>query len=150
MVDDFGIKVLDNVHANHPVSTLKKYYEVTVDWKGQIFVGIQLKWDCEKQTLDTHVPGFIPSESHKYQHKTPSNPQHATEKAAPIQYGAKVQTTTHDTLPCISAERIRRIQEVVGTFAWYLRTVDPNMATTMSSIASRKLKGTEKLEEEVK
>ena len=38
---------------------------------------------------------------------------------------------------------------MVGTFAWYSRAVDPTMAATMSSIASRQSKGTENLEKEV-
>ena len=31
VVDDFGIKVEGKNHANHLVSTLKKYYGITVD-----------------------------------------------------------------------------------------------------------------------
>ena len=33
-IDDFGIKVEGNNHPNYLVSTLKKYYDITVDWKG--------------------------------------------------------------------------------------------------------------------
>ena len=104
VVDDFGVKFTGDVHANHLISTLKKDYEVTVDWKGELFVGIKLEWDYDKRTLDTHVPGFTKRALHKYQHPTPKRPQHAPAKAAPIQYGAKVQTTQRDTSPYISAE----------------------------------------------
>ena len=34
VVDEFGIKVEGNNHPNYLVSTLKKYYDITVDWKG--------------------------------------------------------------------------------------------------------------------
>ena len=34
VVDDFGIKVEGNNHANHLFSKLKKHYDITVDWKG--------------------------------------------------------------------------------------------------------------------
>ena len=54
VVDDFGIKVEGKNHANHLVSTLKKNYDITVDWKGELFVGTKLKWDYDKRTLDTH------------------------------------------------------------------------------------------------
>ena len=63
--DDFGIKVEGNNHANHLVSTLKKHYDITVDWKGELFVGIRIKWDYEKRTLDTHIPNFFPKALHK-------------------------------------------------------------------------------------
>ena len=150
VVDDFGVKFIGDMHANHLISTLKKDYGVTIDWKGDLFVGIKLKWDYEKRTLDTHVPGFTKRALHKYQHPTPKKPQHAPAKAAPIQYGAKVQTTQHDTSPYISADRIKRIQDVVGTFAWYARACDPTMAATLSSIATRQTKATTNLEGEVK
>ena len=107
-------------------------------------------WDYKNRTLDTHIPDLIPKALHKYHHKTPSKPQHAPAKSVPIQYGAKVQTTNTDTSRRISAERIRHIQDVVGTFAWYSRATDPTMAVATRSIASRQSKATEKLEEEVK
>ena len=36
LVDDFGIKFEGDNHANHLVSTLKKYYDITVEWKGAL------------------------------------------------------------------------------------------------------------------
>ena len=113
-------------------------------------MGIQIDWDYQKQTLDTHIPNFVPKALKKYQHKKPEKSQHAPAKAAPIEYGAKIQTNEHDISPPISAERIKRIKDVVGTFSWYGRATDPTMTATMSSIASRQSKATEKLEKEVK
>ena len=150
VVDDFGVKYKGDCHANHLINTLKKDYEVKIDWKGELFVGIKLVWDYEKRTLDTHVPEYTKQALHKFQHPAPERPQHAPAKAAAIQYGAKVQKTTHDTSPMISAKAIKRIQEVVGTFAWYARACDPTMAATLSSIATRQSKATTNLEEEVK
>ena len=148
-VDDFGVKFTGDCHANHLISTLKKDYDVTIDWKGELFVGIKLEWDYKNRTLDTHIPGFTKRALHQYQHPAPKRPQHAPAKAAPIQYGAKVQTTTHDTSPRVSAEKIKHIQDVVGTFAWYSRACDPTMAATLSSIASRQTKATTDLNAEV-
>ena len=149
VVDDFGVKYNGDVHANHLISTLKKDYDVTVDWKGDLFVGIKLVWDYKNRTLDTHVPGYTKRALHKYQHPTPKRPQHAPAKAAPIQYGAKVQTTKHDTAPYISAAKVKCIQEIVGTFAWYARACDPTMAATLSAFATRQSKATTDLEAEV-
>ena len=90
VVDDFGVKVVGDTHANHLVNTLKKNYDITVDWKGDLFVEIKLEWDYKNRMLDTHVPGFVKKALDKYQHPTPKRQQHAPAKAAPIQYGAKV------------------------------------------------------------
>ena len=84
-----------------------------------------------------------------FQHPAPPKPQHSPAQAAPIQYGAKVQQEYIDTSPQISKEGIRRIQEIVGTFAWYSAATDPTMAKTLSSIASRQAKATEQLKREV-
>ena len=43
-------------------------------------------------------------------------PQHAPATAIPIQYGAKGQNSDTDTTPRLSEERIRLIQDIVGTF----------------------------------
>ena len=54
VVDDFGVKFEADAHANHLSKTLKRNYNVTVDWKGELYVGIKLKWDYNKRTLYTH------------------------------------------------------------------------------------------------
>ena len=86
VVNNFGIKVSGDIHANHLVKTLKKWYDLTIDWKGSLYVGVKLEWDYDNRTLDTHVPGFVAKALDKYQHPKPSKPQHAPTKAKPIQY----------------------------------------------------------------
>ena len=122
VVDEFGIKFEGDNHANHLVSTLKKYYDITVEWKWELFVGIKLEWDYDKCTLDTQIPNFVSKDLHKYQHAEPKIPHHTPAKALPIQYGAKIQVEEKDTSPPISPARIKRIQDVLGTLAWYVNT----------------------------
>ena len=97
------------------------------------------------------MPGFVKSKLHEHQHPVPAKPQHAQSKAAPIDYGAKVQQAkpTDGSTP-LSKEGIKRIQQVVGAFAWYAQAADTTMSKMLSSIAGRQAKATEKLEDEVK
>ena len=81
VVDDFGIKFTGDTHAHHLIKAFKDHYKVTIDWKGELFVGIKLKWDYDKCTLDMHVPNYVLKALHKFQHPTPSAPQHAPAKA---------------------------------------------------------------------
>ena len=138
-------------HANHLKKSLEHWYDITTDWSGDKYVGISLKWDYKNRILDTSVPGFVKSKLHEYQHPTPAKPQHAPSKAAPINYGAKVQQAkpADDSTP-LSKEGIKIIQQGVGVFAWYARAADTTMSKTLSSIAGRQAKATEKLEDEVK
>ena len=150
VVDDFGVKFVGKHHAQHLQKSLEEHYDITVDWTGEKYVGISLKWDYDKRTLDTSVPGFVKNRLHKFQHPLPPKPQHAPAKAAPIIYGSKLQRPTpEDTSPPLSKENIKRIQEIVGSFAWYSRSTDPTMAATLSSLAGRQAKATEQLNTEV-
>ena len=96
---------------------------MTLLWNGkERYVGMKLKLDYDKCTLDTHIPNFVPKSLHKYQHAKPKRPQHALAKAVPIQYGANIQVEEKYTSPPISPARIKRIQDVLGTLAWYVNT----------------------------
>ena len=118
VVDDFGIKFVGDEHAHHLKRSLERHYDITVDWEGSKYVGISLKWDYTARTLETSVPGFVKKSLGKFQHPTPARPQHAPAKAAPVEYGLKVQKKTpEDTSPELSPEGIKKIQDIVGTFA---------------------------------
>ena len=48
VVDDFGVKYERKWDAEHLMKTLKKYYPVSEDWKGNRYIGITLDWDYKK------------------------------------------------------------------------------------------------------
>ena len=115
VVDYLRIKFEGDIHANHIAKTLKKHYDVTTAWKGELFVGIKLKWDLEKRMLDTHIPTFVSKSLHRNKHPKSTKPQNATEKSVPIQYGVETQVEKKDTSPGTSESIIKHIQDVVGT-----------------------------------
>jgi hypothetical protein len=45
VVDDFGIKYLQQEDLDHLIATLKRYYDVALDKEGKEFVKIELDWD---------------------------------------------------------------------------------------------------------
>ena len=94
LVNDFGVKFVGKHHVQHLQRTLKKHNDINVDWTGEKYVNISLKWDYEKRTLDTSVPSFFKNKLYRFQHPTPVRLQHAPAKAAPINYGLKVQKPT--------------------------------------------------------
>eukprot|EP00804_Cyclotella_cryptica_P010114 CCRYP_019272-RA/>CCRYP_019272-RA protein AED:0.25 eAED:0.25 QI:0/0/0/1/0.66/0.75/4/0/703 len=64
-------------------------------------------------------------------------------QTAPITYGSTKQESFADETPPLSPEKIKFIQQVVGTFLFFGRAVDPTLAAALSSIASRQSKGTD-------
>ena len=119
VVDDFGVKSEGDCHANHLKKCLEKHYELSIDWSGSLFCGIHLDWNYKKGYVNTSMPGYIDKARHKYQHTMPKRPVNAPAKFKPIQYGAKVQIADVDTSPQLAKERIRHIQDVVGTLLYY-------------------------------
>ena len=147
VVDNFGIKTIGLLHAKHLKTALEKYYEVTVDWKGELFFDFTLHWDYKNHTIDLSMPNYIPKALKGFQHSPPSQPQHAPYKCAPIQYGNMVQLAQADktfpenspTLP----KKIKHIQQIVDTLLYYSQAVDPTLAAALSTIASQQSNGTQ-------
>ena len=143
VVDDFGVKCQGIQHAKHLKTALEQHYEVSVDWKGKLFCGVTLDWNYEMGHVDLHVPGYVSRKLVKYQHPTPKTPQHSPYQAAPIVYGAKVQTPIpSDKTDLLSDDQVKRIQDIVGSFIWYGRACDPTLAAALSALGSRQAKAT--------
>ena len=45
VVDDFGVKYVGDEHAQHLISVLRENYEITEDWAGKKYLGLDLEWD---------------------------------------------------------------------------------------------------------
>ena len=91
------------------------------------------------------MPGYINKARHKYQHPMPKRPVNAPAKFKHIQYGAKVQIADVDTSPQLAKDRIRHIQDVVGTLLYYYRAVNPTLLATLIQIASCQSTATEEV-----
>ena len=72
--------------------------------------------------------------------KLQDSPYPATVK----QYGIKVQLTDPiDTSACLPTHEIKRLQQIIGTFLFYGRAVDPTLLTTLSELSSAQATATE-------
>ncbi len=74
VVDDFGIKTVGLCHAKHLIHALEKFYKVSVDWKGELFCGVTLKWDYKQCMVDLIMPAYIPAVLHRFQHNPVARP----------------------------------------------------------------------------
>ena len=142
VVDDFGIKYVRQEDVDHLIAALRENYEIKIDWTGSLFCGITLDWNYVARTVRLSMPGYIEQAIHRFQHIIRKH-QDSPHKHAVIQYGAKIQTVDEDNSPPILPDKIKRIQEVVGTLLYYARAVDSTMLCALSSLASAQAKGTE-------
>jgi hypothetical protein len=91
VVDDFGVKYTHQEDIEHLIKCIKEKYELTMDWDGDLYCSICLKWDYEARTLNISMPVYILKQLQKYKHATPSKQQHHPYAPQPKQYGSKAQ-----------------------------------------------------------
>eukprot|EP00804_Cyclotella_cryptica_P015897 CCRYP_006383-RA/>CCRYP_006383-RA protein AED:0.07 eAED:-0.04 QI:0/0/0/1/0/0/2/0/1375 len=143
VVDDFGVKYEGQEHAQHLVDTLKKYYKLAEDWKGDLYCGITLDWDYDNRTLDISLPGYIDKVLQRFDHKTPTTPQHCPFTPNPRKYGKDAQEPLPpDTSNRLDLSGTRRVQQVVGALLFYARAVDNTLLPGLSAIASEQAQAT--------
>ena len=144
VVDDFGVKYTGKEHALHLAAALKENYDITTDWTGSLFIGISLKWDYSKRTVQLSMPNYINKMLQRYQHPKPTTPEHSPHRATDRQIGVKVQLTEPiDKTPTLSKQQRIDIQRVIGTLLYYGRVVDPTISVALSSIAAQQSNSTE-------
>ena len=73
-VDDFGIKYFSEDGKQHFLSTLKKYYNISVDDDGSNYLGLTIDWHHDQGFVDISMPGYIPKHRSSLNHPAPSRP----------------------------------------------------------------------------
>ncbi len=76
VVDNFGVKYVGKEHADHFIVCIKEKYKLAKDWSGDLYCGINLKWDYIKRTLEISTPGYIKRQLLKYKHVVAPRPCH--------------------------------------------------------------------------
>ena len=142
-VDDFGVKYQGG-SIHHLINALKENYEISEDWTGELYCGIGLKWNYKDRILDTSMPGYVGKQLTKYKHIRSIKPQHTPLQPAPRIYGKDAQKPAPlDKAPPLGDKEKRFIQQVVDSFLYYGRAVDPKILHALSNIASQQSELTE-------
>ena len=145
VVDDFGVKYVGKEHADHLIACIKEKYQLTEDWTGDLYCGINLEWDYRKRTLDISMPGYVKRQLLKYKHIVAPRPQHCPYSPEPRKYGSEAQAPPPpDTTRTLDKEEIKKIQRIVGSILYYARAVDMTVLMALSTIASEQTTGTER------
>ena len=85
---------------------IKKHYNTTIDWNGEIFCRIKLKWDYDRKNVDISMPNYVNKALARLHHPPPIKPQHYPHTYnAPI-YGHKCQFV----IPTITNEKLTPAQ----------------------------------------
>jgi hypothetical protein len=138
VVDDFGIKFKEQENADHLINSLQEIYKLTVDPKGERFLGMTIKHDKVNRKLTISMPNYVQMALNRFKANNIKVANSPAIYIPPI-YGAKVQQKAVEdtTAPLLSKARKTRIQQIVGTFLYYARAVDPTLLTAINKVASQ-------------
>jgi len=150
VVDDFAVKYVKKEHLLHLQRALQSKYVITIDDTAKQFCGIDLNWDYRKRTVTLSMPGYIQKLLHKLQHKQPLKPEHNPHTWKPPKYGQTAQyVEPMPDLPILPPQRIKRIQQILGSLLYYARAVDHTILMTVNDLASQQSKATVRTEEKI-
>ena len=56
----------------HLLTSLQATYKLTADWTGDLYCGITLGWDYNKQYVNISMPGYVKKKLQEYRHVVPN------------------------------------------------------------------------------
>jgi hypothetical protein len=143
VVDNFGVRYTSHADAEHLIATLETAYQVSTDWTGDRCCGLTLKWDYIARTCDVSMPGYIDRALHRFQHPTPSKPEHSPHPWQRPNYGVQTQYAVQpDNATALDATDKLRILEVLGTLLYYARAINSTLLTAIGELATEQSEGT--------
>ena len=149
VVDDFLIKYTDKADVDHLCAALSDKWDFAVDWSASTYLGMRIDYNRDAPYVALSMPGYVEAALRRFRIERASKPTHSPLICEPIRYGAHVEGVTEDISAPLAAAQVKFIQEVIGVFLYYARTVDPTMLAPLNKLASRQAHPTEHLLREV-
>ena len=136
-VDDFGIQYHNRADADHLIHALQQFYEITIDWKGRNYCGLQLDWDYQAGHVDISMPGYIEHLLDRLKHQKTKRQVDAPHRWRKPEYGKTTQYNIPiDNSPYLTAMAAILIQSTVGSLLFYSRAVDLSMLPGLNEIST--------------
>ncbi len=115
---------------------------------GDLYCRITLKCNYKKHHVDLAMPAYVKKQLTKYSYIAPLRPQHYLYAPNPIKYGKYNQAPSPlDKSMHLNKAQQKRIQQIVGSFLYYVQAVDPTILMALSEIALQQVVPTENMME---
>ena len=87
----------------------------------------------------------------KFQHPTSTRPHHSPHQWTSPKYGFTATQLAHseDNSPVLNTEEENTVQQVVGTFLYYARAVEPAILVVLNTIPDQQSKSTQETAKKV-
>ena len=120
------------------MNSVKLQYQCTVDWNGSLYCGLNLKWNYKEDLINVKIKDYVRRSLVKLKHVPSKKPQHPPHPWHTPVYGKKMsqQPTAPYTAPLLEKAGTRRIQDISGTFLYYLE-INQCIKTALTEIATK-------------
>ena len=110
---------------------------------GKLYIGIALKWDYEKGTVQLSMPGYVRTALHDLQHEKPKRSQESPYTWKQPVYGKNNQMLL-EIAPAEELDKYNQkiLQKIVGNFLYYARALDATMLIFLRYLAAVQTKPT--------
>jgi len=140
VIDDLGVKYIGKKTAKHLSDMLQQQYEISEDWTGKNYLGLEIDWSYESKPryVTILMPKYVPSALTKLQHSPSLKLQHSPAPHIIPTYEAKLQYAPieEEHLHQLSDEKKKYIQQVIGTFLYYACALDSTILVALSNLGS--------------
>ena len=134
-MDDVRVKYFSKDGANHLVNSLKRHYAISTDWEGRNYLGLTIDCEYSEECVDISMPDYARKALDRLQHPKKKRPQYAPHRWTFHAYGKRLQMAPDlDKNDILDKNPANRIQSIVGTIIYYLRSVDPTMPRAINEI----------------
>jgi hypothetical protein len=149
-INYFGVKYMGKKHAEHLMWVLGKHYKMTEDWNGELYCGVSLKWNYEEGYVDISMPNYVQKKLVEYAYKPSRRLQYCPYQPNPIKYGRNSDKIVHETESSpFGADGKKYVQQVLGSFLYYMRAIDMTILHALSAIATEQAKPTQRKSQRV-
>jgi hypothetical protein len=146
IVDDFCCKYNTPDDAEHLITTLQDAgYVLKIDMSAKKYIGLTIERDRVNQTITISMPGYIAKILQRFAHRITRQAK-SPSIYIPPKYGSHIQYPAIDTSPPLTPAAITELQEIVGCFLYYARSVDATMLTATCAVSSDQATPTQQLE----
>ena len=137
--------------SQHLIKSLQDKYTITKDFVGKKICGLDLKWDYINGWVDVSMDNFVKKTLKKLNFNPDNRKQYAPHKWMVPIFGYNRQfAPSDDTSTPLDKKGIKRVQQVVGSFLYYVRAIDNTIITALNEITLKQSKPTENTNEKIK
>ena len=99
LVDDFGIKFVDEINAKHLIDCLKNMYSLKVDWSGHSYLGLTIDHNISNNSISISLPQYIDKLLYKFGVVKSTRPVNNPMRYIAPNYGQKLRWQLQMILP---------------------------------------------------